>query len=46
MPDDIIPFKKYVETETLSTIVDKLEKFDLEKEVEIEELKVNIKLKK
>ena len=39
-------FWKYIESETLSTIVDKLENPDLEKEVDIEWIKILIKLKK
>ena len=39
-------FGKYIETETLSTISNNLDTSDLEKEVEIGELKVVIQLKK
>lgn len=39
-------FKEYIETETLSNIIDPIENADLDKNIEIEELKVNIKLKK
>jgi hypothetical protein len=39
-------FRDYVENETLSKIVDKLGNVDLEKEIEIEEMKVKIRLKK
>ncbi|MDQ7022272.1 MAG: DUF5915 domain-containing protein [Candidatus Gracilibacteria bacterium] len=39
-------FGKYIETETLSKINDKLQNIDLEKEVEIGEEKIIIKLKK
>jgi hypothetical protein len=39
-------FKDYIQNETLSTIVDNLENPDLEKDIEIEELNVKIKLKK
>ena len=39
-------FWKYIETETLSTINNNLNSFNLEKEIEIWEQKVNIKLKK
>ncbi|PIE85557.1 hypothetical protein CSA08_01330, partial [Candidatus Gracilibacteria bacterium] len=39
-------FKNYIETETLSTIKNDLMNADLDKNIEVEELKVNIKLKK
>ncbi len=39
-------FKNYIQSETLSTIVSNLEKADLEKEVEIEDIKIILKLKK
>ncbi|MDR2411185.1 MAG: DUF5915 domain-containing protein [Candidatus Peribacteria bacterium] len=39
-------FRKYIENETLSKIVDNLENVDLEKDVEVEELRVKIRLKK
>ncbi len=39
-------FWKYIEKETLSKIVEKTENPDLEKEVEIENLKINLTLKK
>lgn len=39
-------FSLYIETETLSSIVSKLENFDLRKEVEIDELKFEMRLKK
>jgi isoleucyl-tRNA synthetase len=39
-------FKDYIENETLSKIVENLESVDLEKEVEVEELKIVLKLKR
>ncbi|MDD4152016.1 MAG: DUF5915 domain-containing protein [Candidatus Gracilibacteria bacterium] len=39
-------FSLYIETETLSKIVSKLENFDLQKDVEIDELKFEMRLKK
>ena len=39
-------FKEYIETETLSKIVNSIENADIDKNIEIEELKVNLKLKK
>lgn len=39
-------FKSYIETETLSTIVSDLQNPNLEKEVEVEDLKVKLRLKK
>jgi acylphosphatase len=39
-------FKKYIETETLSKIVPNLENPLLSKDIEVEEMKVKIKLKK
>ncbi len=39
-------FKSYIEAETLSTIVSDLQKADIEKEVEVEDLKLNLRLKK
>lgn len=39
-------FNKYIENETLSNIVESIENADLEKEVEIEELKVKLSLKR
>jgi hypothetical protein len=39
-------FKKYIETETLSKIVESLENAILNKDIGIEEMKVKIKLKK
>ncbi len=39
-------FENYIETETLSKIEGNLESFDLEKEIEFDEMKVEIKLKK
>lgn len=39
-------FKEYIQTETLSTIVENIEISDIDKQIELEELKVNLKLKK
>lgn len=39
-------FTSYIESETLSRVVSDLEKADLEKEVEVEDLKLNLRLKK
>ena len=39
-------FKEYIETETLSKIVDSIENADIDKEIELDDLKVNLKLKK
>nr|MDD3720466.1 class I tRNA ligase family protein [Candidatus Gracilibacteria bacterium] len=39
-------FKEYIQTETLSTIVENLEKSDFEKEIELEEYKIKLSLKK
>ncbi len=39
-------FKKYIQNETLSSIVENLSDSDIEKDLEIESLKVTIKLKK
>gem|GEM_PF-5124468 len=39
-------FKKYIQDETLSTIVDKLDQYLFTREVEIEAFKVKIVLKK
>jgi len=38
--------KNYIETETLSTIVDNLETFEINKDLEIEDLRINLRLKK
>ncbi len=39
-------FKKYIEEETLSTIIEKIENWDFYKEIEIDDFKVKITLKK
>jgi isoleucyl-tRNA synthetase len=39
-------FKTNIETETLSTVVENLESFDVEKTLEIDDLNITIKLKK
>jgi len=39
-------FKDSIETETLSTVVENLESFDVEKTLEIDDLNITIKLKK
>ena len=39
-------FKEYIQTETLATIVENIEISDIDKQIELEELKVNLKLKK
>jgi isoleucyl-tRNA synthetase len=39
-------FKKYIEQETLSTIVDIIENSSFEKEIELEEYKIKLALKK
>jgi isoleucyl-tRNA synthetase len=39
-------FKEYIQTETLSTIVTNIENWDINKEIELGELKINLKLKK
>jgi hypothetical protein len=44
--DIINKFGDYIQNETLSTIVDDLENIDLEKNVDIEDLNINIKLKR
>lgn len=44
--DVMSKYSDYIETETLSSIVPKLETVNLEKEVEIDELKFELKLKK
>jgi isoleucyl-tRNA synthetase len=42
----VAEFKENIETETLSTIVETLESFDVEKTLEIDDLNITIKLKK
>jgi isoleucyl-tRNA synthetase len=44
--DILSKFKEYIEKETLSKIVPNLENANLEKEIEVEDLKFNLKLKK
>ncbi len=45
--DDILKqFKSYIESETLSTIIDNIDDADINKDIEIEELNINLKLKK
>jgi len=44
--DVINNFKDYIESETLSTLVEKIDKVDYEKEIELEDYKILIKLKK
>jgi len=39
-------FKEYIQTETLSTIIDSIGDSDINKEIEIGKIKVNLKLKK
>jgi len=39
-------FKEYIQNETLSTIVDILNTFEINKDLEIEDLKINLRLKK
>jgi isoleucyl-tRNA synthetase len=39
-------FKEYIETETLSKLVNSIENPNIDKEIDLEELKVNLKLKK
>jgi hypothetical protein len=46
MNEVLTTWKEYIEKETLSTIVEDLEKSDIDKEIEIGEIKVNLKLKK
>ena len=46
MDEVINSFKNYIETETLSTLVDNLDSADIDKNIEIEDLNVNLKLKK
>jgi isoleucyl-tRNA synthetase len=42
----ITQFKENIEAETLSTLVETLEEFDVEKSLEIDDLNIVIKLKK
>ncbi|MDD2907221.1 MAG: isoleucine--tRNA ligase [Candidatus Gracilibacteria bacterium] len=45
--DEVIKnFKEYIQNETLSTIVDSLETFEINKDLEIEDLRINLRLKK
>jgi isoleucyl-tRNA synthetase len=44
--DIISDFKEYIETETLSKITGSINNPDIEKEIELDDLKVNLKLKK
>lgn len=45
--DEVIKdFKEYIQNETLSTIVENLDTFEINKDLEIEDLKINLKLKK
>lgn len=45
--DEVIKdFKEYIQSETLSTLVDDLSSFEINKDIEIEDIKVNLKLKK
>jgi len=45
--DEVIAnFKEYIQNETLSTIVNSLEAFEINKDLEIEDLKINLRLKK
>jgi hypothetical protein len=46
MQNVISDFKEYIETETLSKITDSINNPDIEKEIELDDLKVNLKLKK
>jgi len=46
MENTISVFKEYIETETLSKIVDNIDNADIDKEIEIDDFKVNLKLKK
>jgi len=39
-------FKEYIQTETLSTIVGKIENADIDKVIEMDEIKVNLTLKR
>lgn len=45
--DEVISnFKEYIQNETLSTIVDSLDIFEINKDLEIEDLKINLRLKR
>lgn len=45
--DEVIKdFKEYIQNETLSTIVENLDTFEINKDLEIEDLKINLRLKK
>ena len=45
--DEIVSnFKKYIETETLSTIVKDISSTNIDKDIELEDLNINLKLKK
>ncbi len=45
--DEVISnFKEYIQNETLSTIVDSLDTFEINKDLEIEDLKINLRLKR
>lgn len=45
--DEVISnFKEYIQNETLSTIVDSLGTFEINKDLEIEDLKINLRLKR
>ena len=45
--DEVISnFKEYIQNETLSTIVDSLDNFEINKDLEIEDLKINLRLKR
>ena len=45
--DEIISnFKKYIETETLSSIIETLKSVDIDKNIKINDFNINIKLKK
>ena len=46
MNEVLAVFKEYIQTETLSTIIKSISNSDINKEIEIGEIKVNLKLKK
>ena len=46
LAETINNFKNYIESETLSKLENNLENFDLEKEIEIENFKLKISIKK
>ena len=46
MNDVLDIFKEYIQTETLSTIVESIDSANIDKEIEIDEIKVSLKLKK